>query len=141
VSLRISHCIGFRSKAARSYVSATVPPDISVPPFSIHADLPSGYRWTITFGGPADGTVTRLVSSMAVCHPLNNDAPVSTGTFWLIARLKVYSALGWLQAQMWRYRASMIRDTVYKTYLISAGAVTVAWTGLFIWIVAGAFGF
>jgi hypothetical protein len=78
---------------------------------------------------------------MAVCHPPNNDAPVSTGAFWLIARFKVYSALSWQQAQMRRYHASMIRDTVYKTYLISAGAVTVAWTGLFIWIVAGAFGF
>jgi hypothetical protein len=66
--------------------------------------------------------------------------PGQPGFCLLTAPLKVYSALSWQRPQVQRYRAPMIRDTLYKTYLISAGAVTVAWTGLFMWIVAGAFG-
>jgi hypothetical protein len=57
----------------------------------------------------------------------------------LIARLKVYLALSWQQAQVQRYGAPMMRDTLFPTLLIGAGIATAAWAGFLIWTVAGMF--
>jgi len=78
----------------------------------------------------------RLLSGISQIIPARS---VQNGAFLFAARIKVYLALSSRQAMRSATVRPMVRDTLYKAYLISAGAVTVAWTAVFIWIVAGAF--